>query len=290
MKADNKTENLTHQIFERSGIASLSDIQSEQFKRIFALLEDNQASFLMNEKSFLSPDYKWPRDPLHTWSRVWEYPYVYYQLNAWMSNMKRISQRRVVDVGSGVTFFPFTVAMLGCHVTCIDCDPIVEKAMTKAIQCTYCAPGIVDFLQTDGVRLPLKDGEVDAVYCISVLEHISTFKNTIEEMARILKPGGPLFLTIDLDLRGDSELGIEKYRVLIALLKRYFNYLYGDITIHPADMLSSSNGPYGFKKRCGVELTKFYIKQCVINRFQFWKPILKPSYVLTVQGMSLTRK
>ena len=83
------------------------------------------------------------------------------------------------------------------------------------------------------------DGEVDIIYCISVLEHIPDFENTISEMARILKQDGYLILTIDIDLRGDFELGIENYKRLLKILNQQFIICQPDQTIHPTDLLTS---------------------------------------------------
>jgi hypothetical protein len=60
--------------FDRSGLAALSDLQTEEWRELFTSLEDQQREFLAKEEAFRSADYPWPRDPLHTWSRVWEYP------------------------------------------------------------------------------------------------------------------------------------------------------------------------------------------------------------------------
>ncbi len=56
--------------FKRSGIAALSDLQNKEWEELFYFLEKKQAEFLEKEGEFRSAEYKWPRDPLHTWSRV----------------------------------------------------------------------------------------------------------------------------------------------------------------------------------------------------------------------------
>lgn len=48
-------------------------------------------------------------------------------------------------------------------------------------------------------QLPCKDGEADTVACFAVLHHIPGFENrrlAIHELARVLKPGGSLVLTV----------------------------------------------------------------------------------------------
>src|SRR5579864_9488916 len=92
--------------FDRNGLAKLSDIHSIEWQSSFQYLEKSQDEFRAKEKTFRSPEYIWPRDPLHCWSRIWEYPYVYRNIQ----NLAAGSPFRIADIGSGVTFFPFVVA------------------------------------------------------------------------------------------------------------------------------------------------------------------------------------
>lgn len=50
------------------------------------------------------------------------------------------------------------------------------------------------FVQGDGHRLPLKDGSVDTVVCMAFFPHLSDKKSGMEAFARVLKPGGRLFV------------------------------------------------------------------------------------------------
>ena len=277
-------------VFERSGLASLADLQSEVFRDIFASLERDQDVFLSKRAECITPDYKWPSDPLHTWSRVWEYPYVYYNLKKWQKSYNGAGAPHVLDLGSGVTFFPFTVSRMGFKVTCADIDPLCQEGITKATRCIPHGPGILEFRLIKDSILPFADGETDAVYCISVLEHIPTFEDTIAEIARILKPGGMLILTMDLDLRGDSELGVESYGRLRKSLARNFEYFYPEGIIHPADMLHSEAGPYALECPKGYKLIKNILKQQVIKSLLGMQPSNYQPYHLAIQGFVLVKK
>lgn len=56
-------------------------------------------------------------------------------------------------------------------------------------------PG-VDLVCDLSQGLSLKSGSVDEVYCVHVLEHIQDLKSIMEEIHRVLKPGGLLMIWV----------------------------------------------------------------------------------------------
>lgn len=276
-------------IFDRSGLVPLSDFDSDEWRRLFAELEAEQAGFLKFEPQFRSPEYLWPRDPLHNWSRAWEYPYVYHHLRRLAQTGTSGSRLKVLDLGSGVTFFPFAATKLGLDVVCADVDAICERDLGRAIGCVSHGPGTVSFRMIDGARLPFADGEMDAVYCISVLEHIPDFTGTIREAARVLKPGGRFILTIDLDLRGDLEIGVPGHQRLKAALARHFEEELPVTTVHPANLLTSLTGPYAVQVRQGLERLAFTIKQDWLKPLFGRKPRSLVPHHLTIEAMVLRK-
>jgi len=178
---------------------------------------------------------------------------------------------------------------MGCDVTCIDIDPVAQQDIARAASCIQKSSGAVDFRLRTELALPFENMEVDVVYCISVLEHIANPEMTIKEVARILKPGGLFLLTIDLDLRGDSEIGPIVYTNLRRELMLHFKYRYADSTVHPAVLHDSTTGPFAYRSPKGLRRKWFLFKQ-------FIKPLLGKSprplipYLLAVQGFVLERK
>jgi len=57
--------------------------------------------------------------------------------------------------------------------------------------------GEIDY-RCDIASVPVADGEFDAILCTEVLEHVREPIKVVQEMARILKPGGRLMLTAPL--------------------------------------------------------------------------------------------
>ncbi len=239
-------KNTSQHSFQRCGLAALSDLHAEVCQNIFSILEEEQRAFLDKESEFRSKEYKWPRDPLHNWSRVWEYPYVYYHSDAHFKTLSHNSKPIVADVGSGVTFFPFSLAKIGYRVVCTDIDPICERDLALASACVPHSPGTVEFRLIEDSSLPFWDSECDAVYCISVLEHIPDFEKTVAEIARILKPGGLCLLTCDINLRPDDGLQLDRdgFARLTSVIDKFFVRICPERTIHPVDVLTTKNSLY----------------------------------------------
>jgi SAM-dependent methyltransferase len=275
--------------FDRSGLAALSDLETREWRELFSLLEEEQSEFLAKEGKFRSRGYKWPRDPLNSWSRVWEYPYTYHHLQQARSQWPAAPSPRVVDLGSGVTFFPFAVARLGYHVTCADVDPVCATDIARAARALPPAPDAVDFRLIEGDTLPFQDNEIEAVYCISVLEHIPAFEKTVADIFRILKPAGLFVLTFDLDLRGDSQIGPIQYRNLKRVLSQHFDFLCSEVVVHPADLLTSTGGLCPIRGPSGLSRVWFLAKQKVKPLFGKPPTPLVPFH-LCVEGLVLVRK
>jgi len=279
-------------VFDWNGIARLSDIYTEDYASALTLLQAEQQAFLAQEGNFRSPEYKWPHDSLHTWSRIWEYPYVYHHTSSLKSAWKGSEMPRVVDFGSGCTFFPFSVARLGCDVICADIDRVCVEDVGRAASLISTAPGTVRGCLINGGTLPVKDETVDLIYCISVLEHVNDFGPVIREMGRVLKPGAWLVLTVDLDLIGGTELGVETFDKMLVELDRDFSPRLPTRMVHPVAMLTSRNSTYPvLTPESPGEKVWFMFKQFAIKPLIGRKPSRLPRPIrLAVAGFVLERR
>lgn len=275
--------------FDRSGLAALTDLQTPEWREIFECLEKEQREFLKHETKYRSPEYIWPRDPLHTWSRVWEYPYIYYHIKKLRKMFNDNITPKVIDFGCGVTFFPFMVAKLGYNVLCIDRDPVCRRDILKAIQYIDYNPGELNFIRTTDNKLPFKNEEIDVIYSISVFEHIKNFDEILSEISRILKPNGLFLLTVDIDLRGDARLNKNDYKELVNYLYQYFNFLYLDKTIHPMDILTSLNSKYPLPKLNFFQAMHYLFIQYLIKPLIGKKSGLFPPPHLSVFSFALRK-
>ena len=229
-----------------SGFASLDDLESSRYVEVFAHLEAEADRFERMSPSFRGADYHWPADPLHQWSRVWEYPYVWHHLETVLT----AGTPHVMDLGSGVTFFPFALANRGARVTCVDIDPIAGRDLIRAVECLHPGPGKVEFLKSGGIHLDLPDETLDAAYCISVLEHVPDPALMVPEIARVIKPGGLFLLTIDVAAEGcHTEIQPTKYQQLLESLQQYFEYLHLDHSVHPRRLITTDRSPYALRSK-----------------------------------------
>ena len=275
--------------FDYTTLPALTDLQSPRWQELFAFLERQQSDFLEQEDRFRSREYKWPRDPLHNWARIWEYPFAYHNIEKWRRSWAGAAPPQVVDLGSGVTFFPFAIARLGCQVTCADIDPVCGTDIARASQFVPAQPGAVDFRLVSGNRLPFADGAIDLVYCISVLEHVPDVEGLVREIHRVLAPGGRFVLTFDLDLRGDDEIGIPEFYRLHETLDRFFVPAAPRRIPHHADILTSATSPARPHEMPWWRALPFLAKQWLVKPLLGRRPAPLVPFHATVQGVLLSK-
>ena len=96
---------------------------------------------------------------------------------------------RVLDVGAGSC--PYRSAFAYCRYETQD------FAQLDAEQLRYGGYGAIDHV-CDARSIPVPDASFDAILCTEVLEHVPEPVAVVQEMARILRPGGRLILTAPL--------------------------------------------------------------------------------------------
>ena len=108
---------------------------------------------------------------------------------------------RILDLGSGPGRHAFESLRRGAIVTAFDYDAAELKeaknlfgAMDETGETAEGGSGSV--VNGDGVRLPFPDETFDRIIAAEVLEHIPDDDGAIAELARVLKPGGTLAVTV----------------------------------------------------------------------------------------------
>ncbi len=96
----------------------------------------------------------------------------------------------VLDLGCGGGFMAEALAREGARVVGVDPSaPAVEAAQDHARK----AGLKIDYRVGSGERIPIEAASVDCVVCVDVLEHVERVDRVLDEIRRVLKPGG-LFL------------------------------------------------------------------------------------------------
>jgi ubiquinone/menaquinone biosynthesis C-methylase UbiE len=93
-----------------------------------------------------------------------------------------------IDVGCGAGTYSRWLADAGLRVIGVDYS---HHALLKAQQ--RCSNAIA-FCAADAAHLPLPNQSVDGVLCFGLLQAVWDSKPAIDEMARIIKPGGQLWI------------------------------------------------------------------------------------------------
>ena len=231
-----------------SGIPTTREYEACIRSAEFAALEDFADRFLMDHRDLLSRYRRqWVVDPLHQWSRQWEYPFVHEAIRDFLCS--RRTDCRIIDAGSGVTFFPYYVVdhYPMVHVHCCDHD---EKLIDVYQGLSERLGDRVSFSVESIDALNVEDGSCDLVYCVSVLEHTENHQSILDEFHRVLTPSGRLVVTFDLSLDGDRDISIERADRLLSSLGSRFGRATGDRAVsiaaaHPDILTTRVAGEYG---------------------------------------------
>lgn len=206
----------------RSGVPLISDLVQLKRDPFYQDITCYSAEFLQKHSTALAGYGKhWGKDPFKLWSRRWEYPFAAQKVLEFGRTPN--GTFKVLDGGSGVTFFPYFICqnLPDARFVCVDSDPSYPP-MFEAINS---AEGHSRVVFRNGLlqKLEVPDGDLDAICCISVLEHTTNYGEIVREFARVLKRGGLLVLTFDLSLDGKFELAKPVAADLLGHVSEYFS-------------------------------------------------------------------
>lgn len=126
-----------------------------------------------------------------TWSKIWEYPWL------WFAALGRIdwAGTQLMDLGSELSPMPWFLATLGAKVTLIEVDEQwipLWQALRKRLGVN------VSWHIVGSEQIPAASASVDVVSSLSVIEHQPNKRAAVDEVARVLKPGGVFAVSFDI--------------------------------------------------------------------------------------------
>lgn len=157
-------------------LATLAELESKSFRSLMERINNIARRDSLEEYA--------------TYSRIWEYPWVWLQLEP----MKGRSLR-LLDIGSEKSPFPWFLATQGFDVIISDITANYWRVWQGASRQLKVA---VSKRILDAQNLDLPTASVDVYLSVSVIEHIPDKAKVTTEAARVLRPGGLLVMTFDI--------------------------------------------------------------------------------------------
>ena len=98
----------------------------------------------------------------------------------------RLAGSRVVDVGGGAGYFAAEFQARGAECLLVEPDPAELRSRGEPARGSVIG---------DGYWLPLADASVDVCFSCNVLEHVRDPAGLIDEMIRVVRPGGLIYVS-----------------------------------------------------------------------------------------------
>lgn len=139
---------------------------------------------------------------------------------------------KVLDAGCGTGSKSFLLAKNGLDVVGCDFSEYVIKEADLERKKNYETEKI-EFCFQDITSLTFNDSTFDAVVCWGVLMHVTDLKNALDELCRVVKPGGMLVIGINNCKSFDSRIAVMKYKIKKGIPDS--NYMGKDLYINADD-------------------------------------------------------
>lgn len=113
---------------------------------------------------------------------------------SWLEGLQLSENSRILDVGCGAGRFAYEVAKRGYNVFGMDYSHGMIVKASKI--CNREHELDAAFLQGDIETLPFQDSSFDVIVCLGVVTYLKSEDKALQELARALKPGGVLAISI----------------------------------------------------------------------------------------------
>lgn len=180
----------------------------------------------------------------------------------------------VLDVGTGDGFWTARMAKHCANIVGVEPD---RNLLGYAR--TIHAGANLRYVRATAENLPFEDCSFDKVISVSCLEHFQDPEQGLRQMARVLKPGGRLAISVDSLLPENSDSGFREWHKQRHFVTRYFRHDELCGMIESAGLrCEPQRTVHIFRSRVAA-----WVRQVVTRRPKVWLPFFPLSY-LAVRG------
>lgn len=180
------------------GFVQKASLSSSEFDQLVQKLQAIDLGDLHSLKGWLTH-----------WSRRWEFPWCFNAINSLLE--AHSDSAYILESGCGLTPLPFWLASQNHHVVGIDLDQgYLDKWQRSYVPCCTNS-GSATFKVADMQNLPFEDQAFDLAYSVSALEHVTKPSLAVSEICRVVKSGGGIVLTFDVDISNSHAIQTEEF-------------------------------------------------------------------------------
>lgn len=113
------------------------------------------------------------------------------------ADLRKLIHGNVIDVGAGTCFLTAKMSQLESvdHVYAIDMsEEFLTSTGARILEHFNASPGKVTFVATDFNAIPLPNASADTAFIFAAIHHSLSPIKTLQEVARVIKPGGTIFI------------------------------------------------------------------------------------------------
>jgi 2-polyprenyl-3-methyl-5-hydroxy-6-metoxy-1,4-benzoquinol methylase len=110
------------------------------------------------------------------------------------SSLVDLRNKTVLDFGCGNGAQTIEFLGSGCRITGVDIDQQDLDVLKEYLQSNNLDSIVA--VRYDGSTLPLESSSFDVILSYEVIEHVQNESQTLEELSRVLKPGGEMVISV----------------------------------------------------------------------------------------------
>lgn len=179
---------------------------TDEFQSVIRVMDEITVRHNLPDHSDVNQErYPWAKGllnvPAFYAARMWEYPFAIHSAELQDGML-------CADIGCGMTAFTIYLKEIAkCGVIGVDPDAFESGLRYKGhgVSREFIRKTGLEIIQCGMEAIALPSNRFDRVFCLSVIEHLppAAARRGVQEMARILKPGGRLIITVDVNMHSD---------------------------------------------------------------------------------------